>query len=98
MRYDNQEIRLIQKTTEEKSFLNQDVKECLGLIFYIDWFKTHNHTKQSRKSMPWARAEKPVSCFNGKDFRHHDFKFTAPNIIEFLPSSDLNGFKVLSTF
>lgn len=68
MRYDNQEIRLIQKTTEEKSFLNQDVKECLGLIFYIDWFKTHNHTKQSRKSMPWARAEKPVSCFNGKDF------------------------------
>lgn len=44
------------------------------------------------------KREWEKNCFNGKDFRHHDFKFTAPNIIEFLPSSDLNGFKVLSTF
>lgn len=49
MKCDNQEIRSIRKTTNVKRFLNQGVKEFLSLILSIGWFKTHNHTQQSRK-------------------------------------------------
>lgn len=35
MRYDNQEIRLIQKTTVENSFLNLDMKEFLEPTYLL---------------------------------------------------------------